>query len=108
MTQADQAVISLRPGGGGGIGGPRAGRLFPFGASTGSLDFLRPRGGASSGFAAKVRPLHLGMGAGGDGPRVRSSRKGTYGGGGGGLRGALRVMADGCDISLVFWFDTPL
>jgi hypothetical protein len=28
--------------------------------------------------------------------------------GGGGLRGALRVLADGCDISLVFWFDTPL
>ncbi|BAF09321.1 eukaryotic translation initiation factor isoform 4G-2 [Oryza sativa Japonica Group] len=59
MTQADQAVISLRPGGGGGIGGPRAGRLFPFGASTGSLDFLRPRGGASSGFAAKLGDLRF-------------------------------------------------
>ncbi|KAF0933609.1 hypothetical protein E2562_018850 [Oryza meyeriana var. granulata] len=52
MTQADQAVISLRPGGG--VGGPRAGRLFPFGASTGSIDFLRPHGGASSGLAAKL------------------------------------------------------
>lgn len=30
------------------------------------------------------------------------------GGGGVDLRGALRVLADGCDISLVFWFDTPL
>uniref|UniRef100_A0A0D9VI76 Eukaryotic initiation factor iso-4F subunit p82 n=1 Tax=Leersia perrieri TaxID=77586 RepID=A0A0D9VI76_9ORYZ len=54
MMQADQAVINLRPGGGGGLGGggPRAARLFPF---AGSVDFLRPHGGASSsGFANKL------------------------------------------------------
>uniref|UniRef100_J3LEP1 Eukaryotic initiation factor iso-4F subunit p82 n=1 Tax=Oryza brachyantha TaxID=4533 RepID=J3LEP1_ORYBR len=56
MTQADKAVISLRPGGG---GGPRAARLFPFAASTGSLDFLRPHRGASSAFAAKLGNLRF-------------------------------------------------
>ncbi|KAL5212955.1 hypothetical protein ABZP36_023802 [Zizania latifolia] len=51
--QADQVVISLRPGGVG-VGGPRAIRLLPFAAATGSVDFLRPHGGASSGLATKL------------------------------------------------------
>ncbi|KAL5229962.1 hypothetical protein ABZP36_028738 [Zizania latifolia] len=51
--QADQVVISLRPGGGGG-GGPRPICLLPFTAATGSVDFLRPHGGVSSGLAAKL------------------------------------------------------
>ncbi|PAN07000.1 hypothetical protein PAHAL_1G304100 [Panicum hallii] len=50
----DQPVISLRPGGGG--IGLRAPRLFPtaFAAATGAGDFLRPHGGSSTGFAAKL------------------------------------------------------
>ncbi|KAK3158434.1 hypothetical protein QOZ80_2AG0137190 [Eleusine coracana subsp. coracana] len=49
----DQPVISLRPGGGVGLRGPR---LFPtaFAAATGAGDFLRPHAGVSSGFAAKI------------------------------------------------------
>ncbi|TVU29289.1 hypothetical protein EJB05_20849 [Eragrostis curvula] len=49
----DQPVISLRPGGGVGLRGPR---LFPtaFAAATGAGDFLRPHGSVSSGFAAKL------------------------------------------------------
>ena len=53
----DQPVISLRPGGGGGGIGLRAPRLFPTAfaaAATGAGDFLRPHGGSSTGFAAKV------------------------------------------------------
>ncbi|KAF8693750.1 hypothetical protein HU200_039171 [Digitaria exilis] len=51
----DQPVINLRPGGGGGIGlrGPRL-FLTAFAAATGAGDFLRPRGGSSTGFAAKL------------------------------------------------------
>jgi len=72
----DQPVISLRPGGGGGGIGLRAPRLFPTAfaaAATGAGDFLRPHGGSSTGFAAKVtavpHDLELGAGRGGGGAR---------------------------------------
>ncbi|CAN6279166.1 unnamed protein product [Urochloa humidicola] len=50
----DQPVISLRPGGGG--IGLRVPRLFPtaFAAAAGAGEFLRPHGGSSTGFAAKL------------------------------------------------------
>ncbi|CAO2046551.1 unnamed protein product, partial [Urochloa humidicola] len=60
----DQPVISLRPGGGG--IGLRVPRLFPtaFAAAAGAGGFLRPHGGSSTGFAAKLgdsrfEPLEL-------------------------------------------------
>ncbi|XP_062219612.1 eukaryotic translation initiation factor-like isoform X2 [Phragmites australis] len=52
----DQPVISLRPGGGGGVG-LRAPRLFSAAFAAGG--FLGPHGGASSGFAAKLGDSHF-------------------------------------------------